>query len=79
MKVILIPIILLLCSCSHVTMDREMYYSLEDYSRDGFDWSSDYKLRLKTRSVYFERKDKMRKYGYKLKNSTFFVEMRFPF
>ena len=79
MKLLILLVPLLLCSCSHLTMNRDMTYSLEEYGREGFDWSSDYKLRLKTRSVYFERKDKMRKYGYKLKNSTFFFEMKFQF
>ncbi len=79
MKFIILLVPILLCSCSNMVIDRETTYQLEEYGREGFDWSSDYKLRLKTRSVYFERKDKMRKYGYKLKNSTFFVEFKFLF
>lgn len=79
MRIILIASLLVLCSCKNFVMDKELSYSLYEQSKEGLDFSDEYKLRLKSRAVYFERKDKLRKYGYKLKNSTFFVEFRFPF
>jgi hypothetical protein len=75
MKYILLLSLSLLCSCSNITSDWR--YNYNDY--DDAALYDDYQFRIKSRSVYFERKDKLRKYGYSLRRSTFFLELKFPF
>lgn len=76
MRILYLLLTMLVCSCS---MDREVYYSFNEYGKEGFAFSDDYKFRLKTKEVYFQRKDKARKYGYNIKHQRFFFEIKIPF
>ncbi len=74
MKYILV--LLLLSGC---TFDRELYYSFNEHQDKGFEFTEDYDLKFKSRSLFIQSKDKVQQHGYSLKNHTFFMKWTFPF